>query len=116
MRGVRGRFEGLTYTAGKGANLIPVQSSIIGLPLHLKYTVEFLQSCSRTCLPETTSTHPSIPVMCAAPSTEPQISKLSETPLIVRFAKGRALDVETDRSIMQWWRLMRKAVALAFRA
>ena len=106
----------LTYTPGKGANLIPVQSSIIGLLLHLRYTVQSLHSCMRACRLETTSTHLSMPVICAAPSTEPQISKLSVTPLIVRLAKGKAVEVETERSIMQWWRLISEAGAVAFKA
>ena len=109
-------FRELTCTAGKGANLIPMQSSIIGLLLHLRYTVQFLHSCMRTCRLDTASTHPSTPVICAGPSTVPQISRLSVTPLIVRLAKGKALAVETERSIMQWWRLTREAGALALRA
>jgi hypothetical protein len=92
----------LTYTAGKGANLILVQSSIIGRLLDLRYTEQSLDSCMRTCRLETTITHLSTPVICAAPSTEPQISKLSVTPLIVRLAKGKVAVVEAERSIMQW--------------
>ena len=81
---------------------MPVQPSMIGLLLHLRYTVQPLHSCMRTCRLETTSTHPSTSVICAAPSTDPQISKLSVTPLIVRLAKGRAVEVEAERSIRQW--------------
>jgi len=92
----------LTYTAGKGANLILVQSSIIGRLLDLRYTEQSLDSCMRTCRLETTITHPSTPVICAAPSTEPQISKLSVMPLTVRLAKGKMAVVEAERSIMQW--------------
>ena len=83
----------------KGAKRIPLQSSIIGLLLHRRYTTQSLHSCMRTCPLYITSVLLSAPMMCTAPLTLPHSKRLSVIDFIVIVANNWARVVVIERSI-----------------
>lgn len=81
-------------------NLMPSQSSMIGLLPQRRYTRQFLHSCIRTWRLQTTRVLCSTPVTCAAPLVLPQIRRLSVTESMASVANG--FDNELDRSTALW--------------
>ena len=79
-----------------------LQSSMMGLLVHRRYTTHPLHLWIRTCRLLMTSVLWSTSVICTAPLILPQSKRLSETDLIVIVLNVPARFVGVDKSITLW--------------
>lgn len=90
----------LTCASGKGANLIPSQSSIIGRLAQCRYTSTFFASCIRNCLVAAKSFVFLTFVICVAPATFPHVIVLLEMSFKYKAENGD-MDVGAEKSTTQ---------------